>query len=70
MKNKWGKSPLHSLERALSPYVLFGIVPIFAFANAGAVFDGVTFFKLFAPLPLGIAAGLILGKQIDVVGIT
>jgi NhaA family Na+:H+ antiporter len=70
LKDKWGKSPLHSLEHALSPYVLFGIVPIFAFANAGIVFDGVTLAHLFDPLPLGIAAGLILGKQLGVFGIT
>lgn len=70
LKDKWGKSPLHSLEHALSPYVLFGIVPVFAFANAGVVFEGVSFSNLFDPLPLGIAGGLILGKQIGVFGIT
>jgi len=70
MKEKWGKSPLLSLEHALAPYVLFGIVPIFAFANAGVVFEGITFPNLFDPLPLGIAAGLILGKQIGVFGTT
>ena len=70
LKDVWGKSPLHSLEDGLSPYVLFGIVPIFAFANAGVVLEGVSFSDLFSPLPLGIAAGLILGKQIGVLGIT
>lgn len=70
LKDKWGKSPLHSLEHALSPYVFYAIVPIFAFANAGIVFSGVSFSNLLDPLPLGIAAGLILGKQIGVFGTT
>jgi NhaA family Na+:H+ antiporter len=70
MKDKWGKSPLHALENALSPYVFFLIVPIFAFANAGVVLTGVTLADVFSPLPLGIALGLILGKQIGVFGMT
>ncbi|MCA0042972.1 Na+/H+ antiporter NhaA [Celeribacter litoreus] len=70
MKDKWGKSPLHALEHALSPYVFFMIVPIFAFANAGVVLSGVTLGDVFSPLPLGIALGLILGKQIGVFGMT
>lgn len=70
LKDRFGKSPLHSLEDGLSPYVLFLIVPIFAFANAGVVLKGLTFGELFAPLPLGIAAGLVLGKQIGVFGVT
>ena len=68
LKDKWGKSPLHALENALSPYVFFLIVPIFAFANAGVVLTGVTMADVFSPLPLGIALGLILGKQIGVFG--
>ncbi|MEM8773426.1 MAG: Na+/H+ antiporter NhaA [Pseudomonadota bacterium] len=70
LKDKWGKSPLHSLEHALAPYVLYLIVPIFAFANAGVVLDGITFADLLQPLPLGIALGLIAGKQIGVFGFT
>lgn len=70
LKDKWGKSPLHSLEHALTPYVLYLIIPIFAFANAGVVLQGMTFADLLAPLPLGIALGLVLGKQIGVFGIT
>jgi len=68
--DKWSKSPLHALEHALTPYVLFLIVPIFAFANAGVVLQGLTFADLFGPLPLGIALGLILGKQVGVFGFT
>ncbi|WP_425073096.1 Na+/H+ antiporter NhaA [Sagittula sp. S175] len=70
LKDKYGKSPLHSLEHGLSPYVLYVIVPIFAFANAGVVLKGMTFGDLMAPLPMGIALGLILGKQLGVFGIT
>lgn len=70
LRDKWGKSPLHSVEHGLSPYVFFLIVPIFAFANAGVVLDGMTFGDLFQPLPLGIALGLIVGKQVGVFGFT
>ncbi|WP_126976973.1 Na+/H+ antiporter NhaA [Frigidibacter oleivorans] len=70
LKDKHGKSPLHSVEHALSPYVFFLIVPVFAFANAGVVLEGMTFSDVFSSLPLGIAAGLFIGKQIGVFGIT
>ena len=70
LHDKYGKSPLQSLEHGVAPYVLFAIVPIFAFANAGVVLDGMAFADLFEPLPLGIAAGLVLGKQIGVFGFT
>ena len=70
LKDKWGKSPLHSLEHALAPYVLYLIVPVFAFANAGVVLQGMTWEAMMAPLPLGIALGLIIGKQIGVFGLT
>jgi len=70
LKDKWGKSPLHSLEHGLTPYVLYLIIPIFAFANAGVVLKGMTVQDLLAPLPLGIALGLLLGKQIGVFGLT
>ncbi len=69
LKDKWGKSPLHSLEHGLAPYVLYLIIPIFAFANAGVVLKGMTFGDLFAPLPLGIALGLLIGKQVGVFGL-
>jgi len=70
LTDKWGKSPLHALENALAPYVLYLIVPIFAFANAGVVLTGMSLSALLAPLPLGIAAGLIIGKQVGIFGIT
>ncbi|WP_424944196.1 Na+/H+ antiporter NhaA [Aliiroseovarius crassostreae] len=70
LTDKWGKSPLHALEHALTPYVFFLIVPIFAFANAGVSFEGMSLAALMAPVPLGIAAGLVVGKQVGVFGLT
>ncbi|WP_323786107.1 Na+/H+ antiporter NhaA [Thalassovita sp.] len=70
LTDKWGKSPLHALEHGLAPYVLYLIVPIFAFANAGVVLTGITLADLAAPLPMGIALGLIAGKQLGVFGVT
>ncbi len=68
LKDRHGKSPLHALENGLSPYVLYLIVPIFAFANAGVVLKGLSPADLLAPLPLGIMLGLFLGKQVGVLG--
>ena len=62
-------SPLHKLEHALHPWVAFAIVPIFGFANAGISLDGVSTDVLFAALPLGIAAGLVVGKQSGIFGL-
>jgi len=61
-------SPLHQLEHGLHPWVAFAIVPLFGFANAGVDMTGLTAQQIFAPLPLGIAAGLFLGKQIGIFG--
>jgi|TARA_B110001452_G_scaffold265385_1_gene269924 NhaA family Na+:H+ antiporter len=60
------KSLLLKLEHNLSPYVAFGIMPIFAFANAGVSLEGLTFSSLLTPVPLGIVTGLFFGKQIGV----
>ena len=60
------KSLLLKLEHNLSPYVAFGIMPVFAFANAGVSLDGLTFVTLLNPVPLGIVLGLFFGKQIGV----
>lgn len=61
-------SPLHRLEHALHPWVAFAIVPVFGFANAGVDVRGLGVDQIFAPLPLGIAAGLFFGKQIGIFG--
>jgi Na+:H+ antiporter, NhaA family len=59
-------APLHRLEHALHGWVAFAIIPIFGFANAGVSLSGLTLDTLLSPLPLGIALGLFLGKQIGV----
>ncbi len=56
------------LERDLHPAVAFGILPLFAFANAGVSLEGVGLAALLEPVPLGIAAGLLLGKTVGVFG--
>ena len=59
-------SLLLKLEHILSPYVAFGIMPLFALANAGVSLEGVSMNTLMAPVPLGILSGLFFGKQIGV----
>jgi len=59
-------SLLVKIEHAISPYVAFGIMPLFALANAGVSLNGITFKSLLFPVPLGIVLGLFVGKQIGV----
>ena len=59
-------SLLIKLEHAISPYVAYGIMPIFAFANAGVSLEGLSFSSLLSQVPLGILLGLFLGKQFGV----
>lgn len=61
-------SPLHRLEHALNAPVAFGVVPLFALANAGLAMGGVGLGSLVDPLPLGIAAGLVVGKPAGLMG--
>ena len=65
-KNKEDYSLLLKLEHMLSPYVAFGIMPLFAFANAGVVLDDISINSILSPVPLGIVCGLFFGKQIGV----
>ncbi|RCX31898.1 Na+/H+ antiporter NhaA [Thioalbus denitrificans] len=60
------RSPLRELEHRLHPWVAYGILPLFAFANAGVSFTGLTPASLLEPIPLGIALGLLLGKTVGV----
>lgn len=60
------KSMLLKLEHAIAPYVAFGIMPIFAFANAGVSLEGLSFATVLNPVPLGILCGLFFGKQLGV----
>ncbi len=62
-------SPLKSMEENLHSVVAFFILPIFAFANAGISFAGVGTEQIFHSVPLGIALGLFIGKQVGVFGI-
>ena len=59
-------SLLIKLEHAISPYVAFMIMPIFAFANAGVSLAGLSILSLLQPVPLGILLGLFVGKQVGV----
>ncbi len=59
-------SLLIKIEHAISPYVAFGIMPLFAFANAGVSLEGLSFGSLLNKVPLGIVLGLFLGKQLGV----
>ncbi len=61
-----GTSPLKVAEHDLHPWVAFLVLPLFAFANAGVALEGISPSALAAPLPLGIALGLFIGKQAGV----
>jgi NhaA family Na+:H+ antiporter len=63
-----GFSPLRDLEHALHPWVAFGVLPVFAFANAGVPVLGLSFADLLHPVPLGIALGLVVGKLVGFAG--
>jgi NhaA family Na+:H+ antiporter len=63
-----GGSPLTRIEHELAPWVSFGILPLFGFANAGLSFAELSPSSVLEPVPLGIAAGLFFGKQIGVFG--
>jgi len=58
--------PASRLEHSLHPWVAFGILPVFAFANAGVDLTGLSLRKLLDPIPLGILLGLFVGKQVGV----
>lgn len=61
-------SPLLSLEHALHPWVAYGILPLFAFANAGVSLAGVSLESFTHHVPMGIAVGLLVGKTLGVFG--
>lgn len=70
LKDRFGKSPLHSVEHGLHPYVMLLIAPLFALGNSGVQLTGLKLADMFAPLPLGILLGLFLGKQLGVFSAT
>ena len=63
-------SPLMGIEHALHPWVAYGILPLFAFANAGVSLTGVNLHSFTHHVPIGIAAGLLIGKTVGVFGLT
>ena len=63
-----GGSPLQTAENTLHPWVAFGVLPMFAFVNAGVNLQGVSLGTLAQGIPLGIALGLVVGKAIGVFG--
>lgn len=69
MRNPQGHSPLQAAEHGLHPWVAFLVLPMFAFSNAGVVLAGVSWQTLLAPVPLGIAMGLVVGKAVGVYGV-
>lgn len=60
------EGPLEKLEHAIAPYVSFFILPVFAFGNAGVSLAGLSLADLAAPIPLGIALGLMIGKPLGI----
>ena len=65
-KDEPERSPLRELEHDLHAGVAFGVLPLFAFVNAGISFEGMSFSDVLHPISLGIAAGLFIGKQVGV----
>jgi Na+:H+ antiporter, NhaA family len=70
IKNKHHEKPLMVMEHALHSWVNLAILPIFAFANAGISFAGVTLQTFLQPITMGIILGLFLGKQVGIMLIT
>ncbi|GAA4051400.1 Na+/H+ antiporter NhaA [Parerythrobacter jejuensis] len=64
-----GHSLLEKLEHSLAPWSAYLVVPVFGFANAGVNLSGMGIDEVLAPLPLAIAAGLVVGKQVGIFGI-
>jgi len=62
------QTQLEKLEHDLHPSIAYAILPLFAFANAGISFEGITLASFLHPVPLGIAAGLFIGNQLGVFG--
>jgi NhaA family Na+:H+ antiporter len=66
MHSKSGKRMLEHLEHGLAPWSAYLVVPVFGFANAGVALGGLGKDEILAPLPIAIAAGLVIGKQVGI----
>ena len=66
LKRRDGNSMLEKLEHGLAPWSAYLVVPVFGFANAGVSLEGMGADELLAPLPLAVAAGLVVGKQLGI----
>lgn len=66
IKDEYGNSPLKVMEHALHPWVVFGVIPLFAFVNAGLSFKGISLETFKDPITMGIMCGLFFGKQAGV----
>lgn len=62
-------SPANFMEESLHPWVIYFILPVFAFANAGINFSGMSISIIFEPITLGIILGLFVGKQLGIFSI-
>ncbi|TKB47311.1 Na+/H+ antiporter NhaA [Ferrimonas sediminicola] len=69
-KDEDGDCPSEFLEHNLHPWSTYMILPVFAFANAGVSFDGLSLSDLVSPLPMGIALGLLIGKPLGILGMS
>lgn len=65
-RNPQGQSPLRELEHDLHAPVAFGILPIFAFANAGLSLTGLSIENVTHPITVGVASGLVIGKPVGI----
>lgn len=61
-------SPLETLEHEIHPWVVYAVLPLFAFINAGLSLRGIELHHIFSPLPMGVVFGLVIGKPIGIVG--
>ena len=68
LRDPQGGSPLQDTEHALHPWVAFGVLPVFAFVNAGVSLQAVSLVTVLQPVPLGIGFGLVVGKAVGVFG--
>ncbi|ECJ6375104.1 Na+/H+ antiporter NhaA [Citrobacter sp. MAL-2] len=69
-KDRDGRVPLDRLEHIINPWVTFLILPLFGFANAGVALSGMTMDDLLSSVPVGVAMGLFLGKQVGIFGLS